>query len=97
MGGSLIDLNNPFGMPLNRQIIAAVAPAGANQAVVWVSSNPYVATVDEDGWVIGLHAGTTEITATSVDGKPGSINDHYRRAKSHRNFGIAAGSHPDFR
>ena len=44
-------------------------PANAsNQAVTWTSDNTAVATVDANGKVKGISAGTAEITVTSVDG-----------------------------
>ena len=46
---------------------------GASQNVTWDSSDKTVATVSATGLVTGLKAGTTEITATSVDkGSDGS-------------------------
>jgi uncharacterized protein YjdB len=47
-------------------IDSAILPAAANQAVVWTSSAPLVATVNSSGRVSGLTAGTSTITATSV-------------------------------
>ena len=43
-------------------------PNAANRAVTWVSSNPGVATVDSNGIVRAISAGTAVITATTVDG-----------------------------
>ncbi len=51
-------------------LIANVTPDNAtNKQVVWKSSNPYVATVDQNGLVKGLKAGKVIITVTTVDGK----------------------------
>lgn len=47
-------------------IDSAILPAAANQAVVWTSSAPLVATVNSSGRVSGLTAGSATITATSV-------------------------------
>jgi len=48
---------------------ATVAPADAtNKAVTWTSSNTGVATVDENGKVTAVAAGTATITAKTVDG-----------------------------
>lgn len=50
-------------------LTATVAPATAtNQNVNWTSSDTAVATVDDDGVVTGVSAGTATITATTVDG-----------------------------
>lgn len=50
------------------QIIAAVSPADVTEPVVWTSSNPSVATVDEYGNVTNVNTGSTReivtITAT---------------------------------
>ncbi|MBE5949777.1 MAG: hypothetical protein E7261_12280 [Lachnospiraceae bacterium] len=49
-------------------LYAQVVPDTAiNQEVIWTSSNPEVATVDEYGQITALKAGVTEITVTSVD------------------------------
>lgn len=51
------------------QLTATVAPANAtNAAVTWTSSDPTVATVDANGLVAGVKAGTATITATTADG-----------------------------
>lgn len=48
---------------------ASVSPANAeNLSVIWSSSNPLVATVDENGFVTAVGPGTTIITVTTVDG-----------------------------
>lgn len=39
-----------------------------NKDVIWVSSNPRVATVDQNGKVTALRRGETYITAISKDG-----------------------------
>ncbi len=39
-----------------------------DKSVTWTSSNPAIATVDENGIVLALKAGTTTITATTNDG-----------------------------
>lgn len=48
---------------------ASVGPENAdNKIVVWKSSNPTVAAVDQNGLVSALSVGTTTITATAQDG-----------------------------
>lgn len=50
-------------------IKATVAPSNAtNSSVKWVSSSTDVATVDDNGNVTALKAGSTTITCTAVDG-----------------------------
>ncbi|MEO0795250.1 MAG: Ig-like domain-containing protein [Verrucomicrobiota bacterium] len=39
-----------------------------NKNLQWVSSDPSVASVAPNGWVVGLEAGSTTITATTQDG-----------------------------
>ncbi len=51
------------------QIIADVTPFSAtNQNVIWVSSDPTVATVDETGNVTAVKEGSAVITVTTEDG-----------------------------
>lgn len=51
------------------QLAAHVEPADAGEkGVIWSSSNPSVATVDENGLVRVHSAGTAVITATTADG-----------------------------
>lgn len=48
------------------QLTATVTPAGTS-AVSWSSNNEAVATVDQNGLVTGLKAGTATITATATE------------------------------
>ncbi len=49
---------------------AAVLPLDASQpSIMWTSSNPAVAQVDENGVVTPMSAGSVAITATSYDGQ----------------------------
>lgn len=51
------------------KITATVVPSNAtNPSVKWVSSSPDVATVDDNGNVTAIKAGSTTITCTAVDG-----------------------------
>src|SRR5690625_77216 len=52
------------------ELTATVTPeAATNKDVLWSSSNEEVATVDENGQVKGISAGTAIITVTTVDGE----------------------------
>jgi len=51
------------------QVIATVLPENASvKTLTWTSSNPAVATVDQNGNVTALTMGNSNITATSQDG-----------------------------
>ena len=51
------------------KITAIVVPSNAtNSSVKWVSSSPDVATVDDNGNVTAIKAGSTTVTCTAVDG-----------------------------
>ena len=50
------------------RLTATVLPEDAMQTVTWTSSDPTVATVDGNGLVIAIAAGTATITATTTDG-----------------------------
>ena len=52
------------------QVIAEIKPENAtNRELVWESSDPSIATVDDKGIVKGLKSGTVTITAKTKDGK----------------------------
>jgi uncharacterized protein YjdB len=68
-----ITLNPSEGLNLvegnSSKITATVVPSNAtNSSVKWVSSSSDVATVDDNGNVTALKAGSTTITCTAVDG-----------------------------
>lgn len=70
---SAITLNPDISLKIEEgnssKITATVAPSNAtNNSVKWVSSSPDVATVDDNGNVTALKAGSTTITCTAVDG-----------------------------
>ena len=48
------------------RLVANILPAGADPSLIWESTKPEVATVDEKGVVKGLTEGTTYIMATSA-------------------------------
>lgn len=55
-------------------LTAVVAPENAtNKAVTWSSSNPAVATVDSNGTVTAVGAGTATITVTTADGSKTAV------------------------
>ena len=63
-----IDLYDyPYGMP-QPSLTAIVLPEDAAQTVIWSSSAPKVAAVEEDGSVTVLSPGTTVIKAVATDG-----------------------------
>jgi transglutaminase/protease-like cytokinesis protein 3 len=54
-------------------LITTIAPSTATvQAVTWLSNNPAVATVDDNGVVHAVSAGKATITAKTANGKNGS-------------------------
>lgn len=60
---------------------AEIIPADALvKTVTWSSSDQSVATVDKDGKITGVKAGEVIITASSVNGKKGSIKIHVKEA-----------------
>lgn len=68
-----ITLNPSEGLNLvegnSSKITATVAPSNAtNSSVKWASLSPDVATVDDNGNVTAIKAGSTTVTCTAVDG-----------------------------
>lgn len=47
-------------------LIALVNPGAKNKKILWTSANSKIASVDDDGTVMGLAIGTTTITATAA-------------------------------
>ena len=61
--------DNTISTGTSATLTATVSPANAtNKSLIWKSSNNAVATVDQNGKVTGVAAGTATITAISVDG-----------------------------
>ena len=46
-------------------IVATISPAGSEAEVKWISEDPSVATVDENGTVTAVKGGTTTVSATA--------------------------------
>ncbi len=63
---------NPHELTMDRgdqmTLTATVLPENAYKGVSWTSSDPSVATVDEEGHLIAVSQGRTNIVATAVDG-----------------------------
>lgn len=55
------------------QLKASYSPSALTNSITWTSSNPYVASVNANGVVTGISAGTATITAT-VDGLNGAVS-----------------------
>ena len=60
--------SNEYGADNEVLLSASSQPNGAGSHFQWTSSNPAVASVDEDGMVTAHKAGTTKVTATALDG-----------------------------
>ena len=58
------------------QLEAQIIPSNAsNQNMTWVSSDPEIVSVDENGLVTALAEGTAQVTVTTEDGEPGKAVD----------------------
>lgn len=68
-----VSLSAPNSMKVkiggSKQLTATVAPASSVETLVWTSSDPSIATVDQTGLVQGLKEGYVTITCTSEFGK----------------------------
>lgn len=68
-GVSLNKTSTSIDVGNTETLIATVAPENAtNNGVTWVSSDEAVASVDSDGTVTGVSAGTATIIVTTLDG-----------------------------
>jgi hypothetical protein len=64
--GIVVSGDNTVATGFTRQYTAAITPVTAtNQALLWVSSNPAIATVNAVGLITGVSAGTCTIFAYS--------------------------------
>ena len=52
----------------SHQLVAKLTPAGANDQLVYITSDPSVAVVDSQGVITGVSAGTATVTAKAADG-----------------------------
>ena len=68
-GVTLNKSTTSIAVSANETLVATVAPANAtNKAVTWSSSDTEKATVDSNGKVVGVAAGSATITVTTTDG-----------------------------
>lgn len=56
-------------------LTAAVEPTGADQTIVWSSSNSSIADVDQNGTITAKMAGDAAITATATNGTDNTADD----------------------
>ena len=69
-GVSLNKTSTAIEVGANETLVATVAPENAtNKKVTWESSAPTIATVNENGKVVGVAEGTAVITVKTVDGE----------------------------
>lgn len=72
-----IDVNGPISLQVgsSAKMSASILPAEAShKEVSWSSSNPSVASIAQDGTVLALKEGSTNIIATATDGSNVSSN-----------------------
>lgn len=68
-GVSISDATATITVGATKTLTATVTPADAtNKSVRWTSSNEAIATVDDEGVVTAVGAGSATITVTTVDG-----------------------------
>ncbi len=65
---SLTARGDKLGVGGTMQIEAATLPVSASPEFTWTSSKPEIASVDANGMVTGVKAGTAVITAATTDG-----------------------------
>lgn len=68
LSSSSLDMKNGT----TAQLYATITPSNANSILSWKSSNPSVATVNENGLVQAVGIGTTDIIVTTIDNKTAS-------------------------
>lgn len=65
--------NNSINVGATTKATYSIVPATAKSGVKWSSSNTAVATVQQDGTVLGVSDGTSEIVATADNGVTGKV------------------------
>ncbi len=56
-----------------KQLSAVLTPSNSTDGITWTSSNPSVASVDNNGFITALSTGSATITATADSGKSDSV------------------------
>ncbi len=65
----LVDINGPVAIGAETQLQTVISPSGAtNQNVSFESSDPSIATVTDEGYLIAIAEGDVTITATTEEG-----------------------------
>ena len=68
-----VSISVPYSMKVkiggSKQLTATAAPATSPEKLIWASSDPSIATVDQNGVVSGIKAGNVTITCTTEFGK----------------------------
>ena len=70
-----LDAATTVGLGATKTLNATVAPANADQTVVWSSDDEDIVTVNESGVITGVKAGTTKITAKATNGTSDDSDD----------------------
>ena len=66
--GITLPSSQTVGRGVPTKLNVTFTPTGSDANISWVSSDPLIATVDEDGCVTGVNIGTTMITAQTDSG-----------------------------
>ncbi len=71
--GQSTTIRQEGSVQINATFTDATGATVTGRQVVWTSSSPAVATVNNSGFVAGVTDGTTTITATTLDGVAGTV------------------------